>query len=132
MPPVSRQQIFFRGLRGRCPNCGAPLRFEDKMRLREQCPECLMPWRLQRDGFFLGAMVCNYSVTVALLVPFVVAPLVKGWISSGVAIALGLAISLVFPLLFYKMSWSLWLGLYYFFLPNELPANDPDDAPPRR
>jgi hypothetical protein len=91
-----------------------------------------MPWRLQRDGFFLGAMVCNYTVTVALLVPFVVVPLLKGWISTFAAIAIGLAISLVFPLIFYKMSWSLWLGIYYFFLPEELPANDPDDAPPRR
>jgi hypothetical protein len=46
-----------------------------------------------------------------------------GWITPGTAIWLGLAIGIVFPVIFYKWSWSLWLAAYYAVLPDELPAN---------
>jgi len=129
--PVPRRQIVWRGLRGRCPNCGGPLRFGRHLQLLAACPApgCGLHWQ-KRDGFFLGAMTLNYTATVFGLLPLVVVAWRLGWIGANGAIGLGIAIGLVFPALFYKASWSLWLAAYYFFLPHELPANAGGAPPP--
>jgi hypothetical protein len=31
--------------------------------------------------------------------------------------------ALLLPLVLYRLSWAWWLTLYYFFLPENLPAN---------
>jgi uncharacterized protein (DUF983 family) len=124
--PVTQREILERGLRRQCPNCGGPLRFGRWMRLQPACPQCGQRWS-RGDGFFLGAMVWNYGVTVFGLIGPVVVAFVWGWLSLKVTLGLGLGIGLVFPWIFYEWSWSLWLTCYYFMLPNELVANaDPD------
>jgi uncharacterized protein (DUF983 family) len=120
--PVTQSQIIARGLRFQCPNCGAPLRFGRWMSLQPACPKCGARWD-RGNGFFLGAMVWNYGVTVFGLIAPVALAFIRGWLSLPVAMGLGLAIGLLFPWIFYKSSWSLWLTCYYFFLPDELPAN---------
>jgi len=112
----------------RCPNCGGPLVFARGMRLAEKCPACGARWE-RGNGFFLGAMVWNYGVTVFGLLPFVVLAAISGWISIPIAIGLGIGLGIVFPILFYKYSWSLWLTSYYLVLPNELPANAGEEHP---
>jgi uncharacterized protein (DUF983 family) len=124
---VSFQQIATRGFRMQCPNCGGPLVFAPRMRLLEKCPQCGLRWT--RDGFFLGAMVWNYSVTVFGLLSIVVFAAFKAWLSVPVAIVVGFVIALIFPWVFYKFSWSLWLTSYYLVLPNELPANAGEEHP---
>ena len=119
--PVTIPQILSRGLRRRCPNCGGPLVFGRGMRIAESCPQCGMRW--WRDGFYLGALVVNYSATVFGLLLLVVLATLHGWLSPSVAVPLSLFIAVVFPWLFYKWSWSLWLASYYGVLPGELPAN---------
>jgi hypothetical protein len=128
---VTFRQIFSRGLRRQCPNCGGPLVFGPKMRLLERCPQCAARWD-RGNGFFLGAMVCNYGVTVfGLLIPVLLAA-VRGWLPMGAAIGLGVGVALIFPWLFYKFSWSLWITSYYLVLPNELPANAGEEHPALR
>ena len=120
VPPII---ILIRGLRMQCPNCGHHLVFENGLRLRESCPLCFM--RLQRGtGWFLGPMVINYGITVfGLVIPilllglFGIIPL--WWAVGGIAIT-----TLVIPIALYRWSWGAWLGLYYFFLPHELPATN--------
>ncbi len=126
--PIASRDVVSRGLRWRCPNCEGPLVFGPRMRLAQQCPQCGLRWD-RGNGFFLGAMVWNYGVTVFGLLFWVVLAALRGWISPPVAIGLGLAIALVFPLIFYKWSWVLWLTTYYTFLPNELPANTGQEHP---
>lgn len=66
---VTSSQIIKRGLQRQCPNCGKPLMFAPRMRLLARCPECSLRWD-RGNGFFLGAMVCNYTVTVfGLMLP---------------------------------------------------------------
>jgi hypothetical protein len=129
--PVTRRQITMRGLRCQCPNCGGRLVFGRRMRLIEDCPHpgCGLRW-WRGEGFFLGAMVWNYGVTVfGLLAPITLACYL-GWLRPSVAVALALLAAVVFPWVFYKLSWSLWLASYYFFLPHELPANAGADFHP--
>jgi len=119
---VTSKQVILRGLKRQCPNCGGALVYGSLMRLLKACPQCGTRWD-RGNGFFLGAMVCNYAVTVfGLMLPVALMAL-RGWLAPRVAIGLGLGIGLVFPIVFYKWSWSLWLAAYYAVLPNELPAN---------
>jgi len=125
---VTSTQVVKRGLQRKCPNCGRSLVFASRMRLLERCPQCSTRWD-RGEGFFLGAMVWNYAVTVfGLMLPVALAAL-HGWLTPSVAIGLGLGIGLVFPVIFYKWSWSLWLASYYAVLPNELPANAGEQHP---
>jgi len=92
------------------------------MRIRDRCPDCGL--ELNRgEGFFLGPMVINYGIAVfGFVVPCIIL-----W-ASGVlagAWAAGIAISscLILPIALYRVSWSLWLMTYFWFLPERLPAN---------
>jgi len=119
---VTPSQVLARGFRRQCPNCGAPLRFGRWMRLQPACPACGQRWA-RGDGFYLGAMVWNYGVTVFGLMGPIAVAFVHGWMSLPLAVGLGLAIGLIFPWFFYKWSWSFWLCSYYVVLPHELESN---------
>jgi uncharacterized protein (DUF983 family) len=130
--PVSLSLIVQRGLRGRCPNCGGPLIFGRGWRLLNQCPapDCGLRWQ-RSDGFHLGAFVVDYAIAVFVGLPLLVLAAARGWLSTRVATAAAFGVALLFPPLFYKASWSLWLMIYYFVLPHELPANTTDRIPAR-
>lgn len=122
--PVTSGQIIARGLTMRCPNCGGRTLFAGVLKANERCPVCGFVFE-REEGFFLGAVVINYAFTTFLLiVPLGVAVFMQ-LISVTVALLLGLAWCVVFPLIFYRLSKSLWLMTYYLFFPRHLPANDP-------
>ena len=121
---VTQGQVIARGLANRCPNCGGNRLFKDGtlFQLNDECPDCRL--RFEKDeGFFLGAMALNYGVTVVVfLVPVVLAWL-AGVIGGRVAVGLAIGLALVMPMVLYRSSRSWQLMLYYFFLPQHLPAN---------
>ena len=121
---VTRGQILARGLTNRCPNCGGRTLFRpDRLfEVNPACPRCGL--KFERDeGFFLGSMSLNYGVT---LVGFLAPVLLLAYyhvIGLTLAIVLAGVGSIGFPLLFYRSSRSWWLMNYYFFFPQQLPAN---------
>lgn len=121
---VTRGQIIARGLANRCPNCGGRTLFKPGtlFELDRACRDCGL--KIEKDeGFFLGAMAINYGVTCFGLL----APVVILWylevLSGRVAIGLAVALALLAPLALYRSSRSWQLMLYYYFLPQHLPAN---------
>jgi uncharacterized protein (DUF983 family) len=119
---VTRPDILWRGLTMRCPNCGGRTLVHRWLRVPDECTRCGLRFE-REEGFFLGAVVINYTVTgVVLLAPLLVA-VFRGQIEVVPAMALGVVWCLVFPVLFYPYSKSLWLLTYYVFFPNHLPAN---------
>ncbi len=121
---VTRGQIIARGLANRCPNCGGRTLFKagTLFELDRACRDCGL--KIEKDeGFFLGAMAINYGVTCFGLL----APVVILWylevLSGRVAIGLAVALALLAPLALYRSSRSWQLMLYYYFLPQHLPAN---------
>lgn len=121
---VTRDQIVIRGLAHRCPNCGGRTLFKPGtlFELAEACPACGL--RYEKDeGFYLGAMSLNYGLTLVLAL----APLAGLWyagiLSGRTAVVLAVVLSVVTPLALYRSSRSWQLMLYYFFLPQHLPAN---------
>lgn len=121
---VTQQQIIQRGLTNCCPNCGGKTLFNPAkpLELNRECPKCGL--KLEREeGFFLGAMALNYGVTCVLYLAPVALLWYYGAIGDTVAIVAALAGSALVPLLLYRSSRSWQLMLYYFFLPQHLPAN---------
>ncbi|MFB9901794.1 DUF983 domain-containing protein [Cerasicoccus arenae] len=127
MVPVNRFQIFLRGLTVCCPNCGGRQIFRTWFRLHYRCPHCSL--KLTRtEGFYLGAMVWNYGLTVFGCFPVLIALYLAGAYSSTILGVLCVAVGVLLPPLIYPWAWSLWLMSYYLALPHELPANAADDG----
>jgi uncharacterized protein (DUF983 family) len=120
---VTRGQIITRGLKHRCPNCGEPTLFPPgSFRIRRRCPSCGTGFD-RGEGFFLGPWVLNYTVAVFVFVlPALVAG-VRGLIAWSVALAIAALGCTIVPVLLYRSTWSWWLMLYFYFLPQSLPAN---------
>ena len=85
-------------MHGRCPNCN--LKYE-----REQ-------------GYFVGAIYINYAVTVLIAMPgfFVLDHYFD--LSLASLLTIWLSFCVLFPILFFRHSRSLWLSLDYFFNPT--------------
>ena len=121
---VTQGQVIARGFSNRCPNCGGHRLFKEGtlFQLNDECPDCGL--RFEKDeGFFLGAMALNYGVTVVVFLVPVALAWYAGWIGGRLAVGLAIGMALVVPMLLYRSSRSWQLMLYYFFLPQHLPAN---------
>jgi len=121
---VTQGQIITRGLTNCCPNCGGHTLFRPgkPFELNKDCPACGMKI-VKDDGFFLGAMSLNYGVTLGCFLTPIGLLWYSGVIGDTATIVLALAASFVVPVLLYRSSRSWQLMLYYFFLPQHLPAN---------
>jgi uncharacterized protein (DUF983 family) len=121
---VSRLRIIEHGLGCRCPNCGERTLFQPGrlFKVSESCPNCGLRFE-KGDGAFLGPFVINYGVTSFGVVIPIILLYVDGRLGAAATLVLCFAACLLLPLLLYRLSWGWWLMLYYFFLPDNLPAN---------
>jgi uncharacterized protein (DUF983 family) len=120
---VTRGQILSRGVANECPNCATKTLFPaGSFRIHRRCPRCgllLDPG----EGFFLGPLVINYTLTVFGFVLPLIWVGISGFIPLGPALAVAVVGGLGIPVLLYRRSWGWWLMIYFFFLPDKLPAN---------
>ena len=124
---VTQGQIIALGLTNCCPNCGGRTLFAEGryFQLNKTCPSCGL--KIEKDeGFFLGAMSLNYGITLVGFLAPVGLLWYAGVLGDTVAVVLALAFSVVMPVVLYRSSRSWQLMLYYFFLPQHLPANRTD------
>jgi uncharacterized protein (DUF983 family) len=122
-PRPSTAVLLRRGLRKRCARCGGNGLYESWFRMRPRCPTC--GYKFEReDGFFVGAWFVNFTVTEALVFVLVmVFVFVKNADSeaSVVPIAvIGIALSVVAPVLFYPYSRTIWAAIDLAMTPLEL------------
>lgn len=90
--------------------------------MRERCPDCGHRYD-REEGYWLGAMAINIAVTEALFGAFFVLGMVLTWPDvpwTGLLVG-GLALNATFPVLFYPVSKTLWVGLDLAFHPPEPP-----------
>jgi uncharacterized protein (DUF983 family) len=112
MVSPSKLEILMRGLRLRCPRCGAPGVFKSFWNLRPFCSTCHL--RLEREqGYFVGAIYLNYAATIAIVVPgyFILDYYTQA--SLKTQLVLWSTIAALFPVIFFRYSKGLWLALGY-------------------
>lgn len=126
---VTQGQIIARGLTCCCPNCGGKTLFKagSPFQLNKECPACGLKIE-KEEGFFLGAMSLNYGITLVVFLTPVAILWYKGVLSDTLATVLAILLAFIVPVALYRPSRSWQLMLYYFFLPQHLPANRGDLA----
>jgi uncharacterized protein (DUF983 family) len=110
---VSVGTMLRRALALRCPACGVGAIFSGWFGMHESCSHCGL--RYEREpGYFVGAIYVNYAVTaVACLgVPILLDALIG--IGMGTQVAIGAALAVVVPVVFFRYARSLWLGIDHF------------------
>ncbi len=118
--PHSRALLLAkRGLLLQCPNCGGFTMVKGLLKIHDQCRICGLIFE-HDDAFYLGASVVNYTFTALLaLIPALVFVARGSW-SIITAVVFASAVCLVFPVLFYWHSKSIWMALYYYSVPDDL------------
>lgn len=120
-------RLLGRGLRLRCPRCGARIRFRNWVMMPERCARCGL--RFEREqGYFIGAMYVNYALTVGIVVSGYF--LLERWahLSLTQQLLLWGSVSILFPLLLFRHARVLWLSFDYLFNPEPDPllAEEPE------
>lgn len=117
--PPHRETIFLRGARGCCPRCEHPELFASGFRLHTRCPRCALPLELE-DGWSYGSVPLAYGLACFLWVLPVALLAVFGVVPVAVALVLGLVGVIILPIVTFRFTKQLWVGLYYALLPTEL------------
>jgi len=97
-----------RAVRLRCPRCGAGNLFTGFFEMAPACGACGLNFHPE-SGYYVGAMYINYGVTVTLALP--IALLLLRWVRPFTMVAPLVAFGILFPILFFRYSRSLWLGI---------------------
>ena len=121
-----RIQYFKRGILNRCPRCGSGAILKSLFIRYENCPHCDMKYD-RGDGFFSAAMAINYAlISVFYLLPLLLIWLL-GWLPGTATIVLCFLGAITIPILSYRYSQALWLGLYYYLTSENLDVKDAEE-----
>lgn len=104
------------GLRLKCPRCGVGALYEKLFRMHATCANCGLKFE-REPGYFIGAMYISYGATVGIAAAgFFLLDAFTG-ININQQLALWVPFAVIFPLIFFRYSRSLWLVLDHFFVP---------------
>jgi len=110
-----------RALRLRCPACGNSSIIQKPFHIKHHCDSCHALFK-REEGFFVGAILMNVVVSeLIILVVCFFALLLLGADYENVLVFLFI-VGLLFPVLFFHHSWSLWLAFDYLI--ESLPKFD--------
>ena len=120
--------LTLRGVRRRCPRCGAGRLFTRWFRMAEHCPGCGMRFE-REEGFFLGVYFMNITITQIVLMAYVAVvfaltipdPPIPAILAGAAALAVAV------PLLCYPVSRTIWTAVHYGMQPLE-PEEEADAA----
>ena len=88
--------------------------------MADHCPAC--GHRFEREqGYWLGAVIVNTSVTFALFIAIGITIITATWpeVPWNVVLIITLTFNGLFPLLFYPLSKTIWVALDLGFRPLE-------------
>ena len=103
-------RMLGRALTRRCPVCGSGGIFEGWFALRPHCPGCGFSFE-REEGYWVGAMIVNIGGAQLLFFAVFLGGLAATYPEvpwTGLLVA-GLAVMLVFPIVFSPLSKTLWL-----------------------
>lgn len=97
-----------RGLLLRCPRCGVGRLYSGFFTMTPACSTCALDF-YPEHGYYVGAMYLNYAMTVGIMLP--VGLLLQGRLPAWQIVGPILVLGLLFPVLFFRWSRSLWLSI---------------------
>lgn len=96
----------------KCPACGESSIVRKPFHIKHHCDSCHALFK-REEGFFVGAILMNVVVSeLIILAVCFFALLLVGADYENVLIVLFI-VGLLFPVLFFHHSWSLWLAFDY-------------------
>lgn len=99
--------------------------------MNSDCSHCGLKFE-REQGYFVGAIYINYAATVAIAVPgFFLLDLFTG-MTINQQLALWVPFAIIFPLIFFHHSRSLWLALDHWFNPAKSFYSVPPQKSPDR
>jgi uncharacterized protein (DUF983 family) len=106
-----------RGLRRSCPICGYRKIFSSYFKLRESCPRCACNFS-REEGYWVGAIIINTAVTEALFLLLSIVTIIATApdIEWMVLLVIGVATNLIFPVIFYPFSKTIWMAFDLVFM----------------
>lgn len=110
--------LLARSLRQRCPVCGQGKIFAGVFKTYERCPTCSFVYE-REPGYYTGAIALNLIVTELLLTAVAVPAAVSQAVSLPDFVVLAITLPILFPLLLYRPTKSLWMGLDHFLHPTD-------------
>ncbi len=83
----------------------------------ESCPRCSYEFA-REDGYWVGAVIMNTAVTEGLFLVLFIASIIAmapdvDWV---VLLVIGVATNLIFPVLFYPFSKTIWMAFDLVFM----------------
>lgn len=112
--------LIRRGLSRRCPNCATGGIFDGWFKLKDRCPSCAYPFE-REEGYWVSAIIVNTAVIEGLfLIVFIAVILATApdieWMPLLIIAAV---MNVVFPIFFYPLSKTVWMGIDLYFHPLE-------------
>ena len=96
--------------------------------MNPRCPHCDYPFE-RESGFYLGSIYVNYGLTALIVaVGFPVLTLSRT-LTPNTALAVGMVITVLFPLLFFRHARSFWLSLDERIDPYQAPTSGASQVP---
>jgi uncharacterized protein (DUF983 family) len=114
----SLSKLLGRGLRKRCPRCGAPRIFQSFYMLKPRCPSCRYAFE-REEGYWVAAIIINTAVVEAIFFALFVGILIAtlpdiNWQAMLIA---GLVTNGIFPFVFFPYSKTVWMAIDLYFHP---------------
>jgi|SRR5579859_6828700 len=110
--------LFGRAIRLACPVCGEGRVFSGWFKMNDNCPVCGFHFE-REEGYFTGAMAVNLVVSELLLAAIAIPLALQPAVSLFLLLAIGSALAVLLPLLFYRHSKGLWMSIDHFLHPVE-------------
>ena len=129
MPERSVRQVFAAGVHLKCPKCGEGKMFSGMFKMSAACSRC--NFRFEREmGYFVGAMYINYGATIVVAFAGFFALDFITPITFQQNFILWIAFCVLFPIVFFRYSRSLWLSFDYIVNPSDPPNPRPEGVSP--
>ena len=110
-------KILARAIRLRCPACGRGRVFRNWFQTHEHCASCGIKFN-REAGFFLGSIYFNYGLTALVLAVAYPVLLFRYRLDEQLLLFGSLTFAVLFPILFFPFSRSLWLGFDQYWDPR--------------
>jgi uncharacterized protein (DUF983 family) len=116
---TQRGRLLARGLRRRCPRCGAGDLFPSLLTIHDPCPRCGLVFE-REEGYWLGAMIMAFVIIESVFALVFVATMLATWpdVPWNALLIVGIAVTAVMPIVISPWTRTLWMAVDRAFLPE--------------